>query len=200
MSLKAPPASQPRDGTGLRVAIVHARWNMDIIEPLVEGARRRLLAQGVKEGDIVVQTCPGSWELPLAVQRVVSAAQMQSTATGAPSATDLLASSAADLASLAAGAGGGGALDAVIAVGVLIKGETMHFEYIADAVGHGLMRVQLDAAVPVVFGVLTVLDEDQAKARAGLVDGSHNHGEAWGDAAVEMGLKRRQWASGNMDS
>jgi 6,7-dimethyl-8-ribityllumazine synthase len=85
-----------------------------------------------------------------------------------------------------------------VAIGVLIKGETMHFEYIADAVSQGLMRVGLDIGVPVVFGVLTVLDDEQAKARAGLTKGGHNHGEDWGLAAVELGIKRKAWAAGNI--
>ena len=72
----------------------------------------------------------------------------------------------------------------------------MHFEYIADAVSQGLMRVQLDTGVPVIFGVLTVLSETQAQARAGVIEGSHNHGEDWGLAAVEMGVKRKGWAAG----
>ena len=85
---------------------------------------------------------------------------------------------------------------AVIAIGVLIKGETMHFEYIADATSHGLMKVQLDLGVPVVFGLLTVLNEEQGKARAGLVEGKHCHGEDWGRAAVELGIKRQAWSEG----
>lgn len=72
----------------------------------------------------------------------------------------------------------------------------MHFEYIADATSHGLMKVQLDLGVPVVFGLLTVLDEEQAKARAGLVEGKHCHGEDWGRAAVELGVKRQAWSEG----
>lgn len=63
------------------------------------------------------------------------------------------------------------AFSAVIAIGVLIKGSTMHFEYISDAVSHGLMRVQLDTGVPVVFGVLTTLTDDQALERAGMGKG-----------------------------
>ena len=51
----------------------------------------------------------------------------------------------------------------------------MHFEYIADAVSHGLMRVQLDVGVPLIFGLLTVLDEEQARARAGMTQKGHNH-------------------------
>ena len=89
--------------------------------------------------------------------------------------------------------------DAVIAIGVLIKGATMHFEYICDSVSHALMKVQLDTGVPVIFGVLTALTDDQALERAGLGRGSdkgHNHGEDWGLAAVEMGSHARRWAEG----
>jgi 6,7-dimethyl-8-ribityllumazine synthase len=78
--------------------------------------------------------------------------------------------------------------DAVIAIGVLIKGETMHFEYIAESVSKGLMEVGLEAGKPVVFGVLTCLDEVQAQARAGMFEGSHNHGRDWALAALEMAV------------
>uniref|UniRef100_A0A0B7JSE1 6,7-dimethyl-8-ribityllumazine synthase n=1 Tax=Bionectria ochroleuca TaxID=29856 RepID=A0A0B7JSE1_BIOOC len=191
------PSPQHHDGSGLRVAIVHARWNETIIEPLVAGAKEKLLAAGVKESNIVVQSCPGSWELPIAVQRLISASQIQSNTTGAPSATDLLAASTSDLTSLSNSSSG--PFDAVIAVGVLIKGETMHFEYIADAAVHGLMRVQLDTGIPVILGILTVLNEEQAKARAGVDGKGHNHGEDWGSAAVEMGVKRQEWGTGKIE-
>ena len=69
----------------------------------------------------------------------------------------------------------------------------MHFEYIADAVSHGLMNAQMSSNIPVIFGILTVLNEEQALARAGLGAGGHNHGEDWGAAAVEMGSKKRNW-------
>ncbi|KAL6403047.1 dimethyl-8-ribityllumazine synthase [Ilyonectria robusta] len=129
-----------------------------------------------------------------------SASQIQSTATGGPSATDLLASSTPDLTSLPGGSStSSGAFDAIIAIGVLIKGETMHFEYIAESTCQGLMRVQLDTGVPVILGVLTVLTDDQAKARAGVEGKGHNHGEDWGLAAVEMGVKRKEWANGTID-
>ena len=89
--------------------------------------------------------------------------------------------------------------DAVIAIGVLIKGSTMHFEYICDSVSHALMKVQLDTGVPVIFGVLTALTDDQALERAGLgrgEDKGHNHGEDWGLVAVEMGSHLRRWREG----
>ncbi|KAL2212101.1 putative 6,7-dimethyl-8-ribityllumazine synthase [Sarocladium strictum] len=198
-SLKGPTTEQ-HDGSGLRVAIVHARWNTSVIEPLVRGAKEKLLACGVKEGNIVVQSCPGAYELPITSQRVISASQIQQTSTGGPSATDLLASSTTDLTALP-NTTSSGPFDAVIAIGVLIKGETMHFEYIAEATTHGLMRVQLDTGVPVIFGVLTVLNDEQALARAGEggSEKAHNHGEDWGLAAVEMGVKRREWAAGKIE-
>lgn len=152
--------------------------------------------------------------------RIYAASQIQSSTTSTVSATDLLSSipSLTDLTtssssappthpaqsgpSASAGpASSTASFDAIIAIGVLIKGESMHFEYIADAVSHGLMRVQLDSGVPVVFGLLTVLDEEQAKVRAGIGSGEkrgHNHGEDWGHAAVELGAKRRGWAQGKL--
>ncbi|RAH66085.1 Lumazine synthase, partial [Aspergillus aculeatinus CBS 121060] len=82
--------------------------------------------------------------------------------------------------------------DAAIAIGALIKGETRHFEYISAAVSGGLMRVQLDAHVPVIFGLLTLLTEHQGLERAGLAgERGLNHGEDWGRAAVELGVKSR---------
>lgn len=89
--------------------------------------------------------------------------------------------------------------DAVIAIGVLIKGSTMHFEYICESVSHALMRVQLDTGVPVIFGVLTALTDDQALERAGIGRGAnkgHNHGEDWASAAVEMASHSRRWSEG----
>jgi 6,7-dimethyl-8-ribityllumazine synthase len=59
--------------------------------------------------------------------------------------------------------------------------------------------MQLDTGVPVILGVLTVLTEEQALARAGVDGKGHNHGEDWGMAAVEMGVKRKEWANGTID-
>jgi 6,7-dimethyl-8-ribityllumazine synthase len=70
----------------------------------------------------------------------------------------------------------------------------MHFEYIADATSQGLMRVGLDSGIPVIFGVLTCLTEEQAFVRAGMGSGAnkgHNHGEDYGKAAIEMALLNR---------
>jgi 6,7-dimethyl-8-ribityllumazine synthase len=80
------------------------------------------------------------------------------------------------------------AVDAVVCVGVLIKGETMHFEYISEAVSQGIMDLNVHSGIPVVFGVLACLDDEQAKVRS---IGKHNHGVEWGKSAVEMALLRK---------
>ncbi len=79
-----------------------------------------------------------------------------------------------------------GRFDAVIAIGCLIKGETMHFEYISEAAVNGIMRVSLDAGVPVTNGILNVLSEGQALARAGL-EGTHgNEGIGWAKTTIQQ--------------
>jgi len=80
-----------------------------------------------------------------------------------------------------------GTVDVVIPIGVLIKGDTLHFEVIAESVTKGLMDVGLSTGIPVIFGVLTVNTEEQAVYRS---SGSNNHGVQWGKAAVEMALLR----------
>jgi 6,7-dimethyl-8-ribityllumazine synthase len=79
---------------------------------------------------------------------------------------------------------GSGRYDAIICLGCVIKGETMHFEYIASAVSQGIMAVSADTGVPVTFGVLTTLTEEQATARSG--EGTDNKGREAALSAVEM--------------
>lgn len=78
--------------------------------------------------------------------------------------------------------------DAVVALGCLIKGDTMHFECIALAVSQGLMRIQLETGIPVIFGVLACLTEAQAIARSA---GDNNHGYSWGKTAIEMAFYKK---------
>jgi 6,7-dimethyl-8-ribityllumazine synthase len=136
------------------------------------------------------------------LRRLYSASQVQSSSTGIVGAAADLLGSTSDLTSLnltSKPATSTAPFDAIIAIGVLIKGETMHFEYIADAVSHGLMRLQLEGNIPVIFGLLTLLSDEQGLMRAGIGgNGSegHNHGLDWGSAAVELGVKKRGWNEG----
>lgn len=176
---------------------MHTRWNEKVIKELLKGTTDKLLALGVKPENIVVECVPGSYELPYAVSRMYAASQIQaSTSTAGSSAgVDLLSGGSTTPPPAATTATK--PFDAIVAIGCLIKGETMHFEYICESVSHALMRIQVDLGVPVVFGVLACLSEEQALARAGLVEGkSHNHGEDWGEAAVEMGVNAAKWNSG----
>lgn len=59
------------DGSSLRVAIVHARWNKTVIDALVAGAVAKLKERGVKDSNIVIQSVPGSFELPLACSKYI---------------------------------------------------------------------------------------------------------------------------------
>lgn len=87
-----------------------------------------------------------------------------------------------------------GTVDAIICTGVLIKGDTMHFEYISDAVSKGIMNIGLNTRTPVIFGVLTCLTEAQVVARS--TPGNGNHGYDWGKTAVEMALLRAEALGG----
>jgi 6,7-dimethyl-8-ribityllumazine synthase len=76
--------------------------------------------------------------------------------------------------------------DVVIALGVVIRGGTPHFEYVCQSVTEGLTRVQLDHGIPIGFGVLTVDNEKQALDRAGLPGSKEDKGAEAVEAAVLM--------------
>jgi len=82
--------------------------------------------------------------------------------------------------------------DAVVALGVVIRGGTPHFEYVCRAVTDGLTRVALDTGVPIGFGVLTCDNEEQALDRCGLSGSSEDKGQEAAMAAVETALLLRK--------
>jgi 6,7-dimethyl-8-ribityllumazine synthase len=81
-------------------------------------------------------------------------------------------------------------VDAVVVLGVVIRGETTHYELVAEGCARGVMRVQLDTGVPIGMGVLTVENEDQALERSE-GPGGHNVGDEATAAALEMALLSR---------
>jgi 6,7-dimethyl-8-ribityllumazine synthase len=74
--------------------------------------------------------------------------------------------------------------DAVVALGVIIRGGTPHFEYVSAAATDGLTRVALDTGKPVGFGVLTLDDEQQGLDRAGLPGSKEDKGREAAEAAI----------------
>jgi 6,7-dimethyl-8-ribityllumazine synthase len=139
-----------RTAAGCRFAVVVSRFNGEITEGLLAGARRALSEAKVPNDSITVVRVPGSFEIPVTAHRLAKTGQF----------------------------------DAIICLGCLIKGETMHFEYLADATCHGIAAAAADTGVPMAFGVLTALTEEQAQARA--ADGPDNKGREAALAAVEM--------------
>ena len=136
------------DATGMRVAIVVARFNHDITSELLEGAERILQKQGA--ADVSVLWVPGAFEAPLVAKRLAAS----------------------------------GTVDAVICLGAVIRGETAHFEYVAGETAAGITRAGLDTGIPVIFGVLTVDDRQQARDRLGGKEG--HKGEEAALTAIEM--------------
>ncbi|KAF9926904.1 hypothetical protein BGZ75_007956 [Mortierella antarctica] len=204
------PAAVHQDGSNLRILIVHTRWNSPIVDGLVKGAQKAMIEQhNVKPENIVLEAVPGAYELPFAAKKLLEVSQIRaaegandlmgnvnlldglSLSSPTPSSSAKPVSSASTTVTPAASKQ---AFDAVICIGVLIKGSTMHFEYICDAVSQGIMRVGLDSGVPVIFGVLTCLNEEQALSRAGMDSAGkgHNHGLDWGSGAVEMALLKNR--------
>lgn len=144
--------------SGCRFAIVVSRFNPEITDGLLAGAREALAEAEVRDDDVTLVRVPGAFELPIAAQRLAES----------------------------------GRFDAVICLGCLIKGDTMHFEYIAAAASQGIMDVTIATGVPVAFGVLTTLTDEQAAERA--ADNPHNKGREAALAAIEMAtLLRRLW-------
>ena len=93
---------------------------------------------------------------------------------------------------VAAQALAGEGFDAVVALGVVVRGGTPHFEYVCRAVTDGLVRVALDSGVPIGFGVLTCDDEAQALDRAGLPGSQEDKGYQASHAALATALALRR--------
>lgn len=79
---------------------------------------------------------------------------------------------------------GSGTVDAIICLGAVVRGETAHFEYVAGPCASGVAAAALDTGVPIIFGVLTTDDEEQALDRAGGREG--NKGSEAALTAIEM--------------
>jgi len=116
-------------------------------------------------------------------ERVLNAAQATHRLVRVPGSFEL---------AVAAQAAFAGGADAVVALGVIIRGGTPHFEYVSSATTDGLTRVSLDAGKPVGFGVLTLDDEQQGLDRAGIEGSKEDKGAEAADAALRTALVIRE--------
>ena len=138
------------DASGLRFAVLVARFNAIVTEPLLDGAVDALLRSGARASDVTVFRTPGSYELSTLADRVLAT----------------------------------GKFDAVIALGCLIRGDTIHFDLIASQAATGIAAASQRHAKPVSFGVLTTDTLEQAINRAGAKAG--NKGAEAALAAIEQ--------------
>jgi len=131
----------------------------------------------------------GRWHAAIAegliagARRILEAAGVVTEVIDVPGSFELPVVSAAVLASGA---------DAVVALGVIVRGGTPHFEFVSSAATDGLTRVALDAGKPVGFGVLTLDDEQQGLDRAGLPGSKEDKGAEAARAALETALVLRR--------
>jgi 6,7-dimethyl-8-ribityllumazine synthase len=135
---------------GKKFAIAVSRFNEFVSSKLVDGAVDALTRHGAKESEISVAWVPGSFELPMIAQRMVSS----------------------------------GKYDAVICLGVVIRGDTPHFDFVASETAKGIAKVAMESSIPCIFGVVTTDTLEQAIDRAGTKSG--NRGRDAALAAIEM--------------
>jgi 6,7-dimethyl-8-ribityllumazine synthase len=148
------------DASGLRIAVLAARFNETITKSLLDGALSALRRHGLDDASITVAWVPGAFELPMAAKRLAAS----------------------------------GEFDAIVCLGAVIRGATSHYDYVCNQASAGIARVALDTGVPVIFGVLTTENIEQAIERSGTKAGNKGFDSAV--AAIEMADLLRQLPKG----
>lgn len=145
----------------LRFGIVVSEWNDTITEGLWQGAFDALIDCGAKKENIVRWNVPGTFELTYGAARMSKSIYADS-----------------------------GMLDAIIAIGCVIQGETKHFDFVCEGVTQGIKDLNLTGDIPVIFCVLTDNTMQQSIDRSG---GKHgNKGTEAAIAAIKMADLRGQ--------
>lgn len=124
----------------LKIAIVRANYHTNLVTNLESYARMTLTNAGVQEKNVTTVVVPGSWEIPIVVQKHAESKKF----------------------------------DGIITLGIIVKGETYHFELIANEVTSALMELSIQNHLPIAYEVLAVSDLKHAQARAGV--NTHNKG------------------------
>ena len=136
------------------VALVRTEWNARVVDQLYAGCTKILAAEKATLAGDIL--VPGAFEIPFAIKKYWD--ETKGSKARRP--------------------------EAFIALGCVIRGNTPHFEYVCRAVTDGIVRLNLSLPVPVIFGILTVDNLDQAMERIG---GIHGHkGEEAAQTALKM--------------
>lgn len=134
--------------SGSRIAVLATRWNVELVDALVDGARRALHDRGIR--DFREHRVPGALELPVMAESLMRADRC----------------------------------DVLVALGVIIRGDTPHFDLVAKECFRGLREASQRHCVPLGVGVLTVNDVRQAAERSGY--GNENKGYESTVTALEL--------------
>jgi 6,7-dimethyl-8-ribityllumazine synthase len=151
---------QARDG---RFAIVASQYNASYVEAMLEAAKAELTGAGAKEVQVV--RVPGAYEIPVVATRLARAGR---------AGTSLKPRSPR----------GERPFSAIVCLGVILRGETVHAAHIGEAVSRALMKIQLRYEVPVIHEVLLLENEEQARVRC--LDPKHNRGREAAQTALAM--------------
>jgi 6,7-dimethyl-8-ribityllumazine synthase len=135
----------------LRVGIIAAQWHTEVMDALLDNARKALAELGIDEPRVV--RVPGCFELPVAAHALAKRRY-----------------------------------DAIVALGVVVRGGTPHFDYVCRAATDGLTKVAVESGIPVGFGVLTCDTDQQALDRAGLPGSAEDKGREAALSAVATAL------------
>ncbi|HVQ44436.1 MAG TPA: 6,7-dimethyl-8-ribityllumazine synthase [Candidatus Saccharimonadia bacterium] len=158
MSTDGRSQSQTLEAGGLRVAVVAARWNEDLIERMVTRAVEEAKRHGVTE--VAVEHVDGSGELPSGAQALARS----------------------------------GKFDAVVAIGVVLRGGTPHFDTVLQRATDGLLRVALEEdAVAIGDCVIAAYDRGQIEMRAGGPGTHEDKGAGAMHAALDLALLKRKY-------
>lgn len=137
-NLSAHDPTKIPSGKDKRFGIVVSEWNEKITNALLQACVDTLVENAGSEEEIDLLYVPGSFELPLGAKKLLDGGIAEEKP-----------------------------YDAVIILGAVITGETKHDEYICNAVSHGVMDLNLTFNTPVIFGLLTPRNMEQALDRAG---------------------------------
>jgi len=165
------PVPERLDASDLKVAIIAAKWHDKVMDGLIAGAKRALLDAN----------------LAVAKTEITPGPKLQEVIYPKPNVKLVRVPGTFELPVAAARFAKAG-YDAIVTLGVVIRGGTPHFEYVCEAATMGLTQVSVDTGVPIGFGVLTCDDEQQALARSGLPGSNEDKGYEACMAALETAL------------
>ena len=165
--LRKNPEPKMEMGNG-SFAIVASRYNARYVDAMLRAAKAELWRADVSRIQIV--RVPGAYEIPVVAKRLARAARLS---TLNPQ------------------------LSAIICLGVILRGETVHAAHIGEAVSRALMEIQLAHEIPVIHEVLLLENEEQARVRC--LNPKHNRGTEAAQAALAMARVMKKLDGGDAE-